>query len=411
MFSTRSPPNGSPCRSGRAATSPQTKRACLSHPSLTPPGSFSSSLSTIWRLSGSSLDGGPRSAAVARTCWAGGPSAQPEIARLVSASVEEKPRLFDLLTRRGATWTEGAFGFTGRSVRVPETFQEEVRECVRVTADEASAWYWQSGPNRWNPKGRHQFGPLRLPFPQAWIEWQVPETANWDGEEEPMLSNAQIGVLVETQEVQDTGDVWTGTDVDPGRWPWPPTAARIVIWTLIHTVGGRQPKLFPLTGGVVMDQDDRPLENRHLMPDPSAVHPDGVTDQEVDDMRRVSEAMWKVAFLAISLMNCKNIKLDRHTPVVRTTKKQRRPRPVGLEYHTIRRPAPARASLADKRAALGGDIPLHLVRGHFATYTADAPLFGKVTGTFWRDWHLRGRAERGIVLSDYQVGRRPDGPD
>lgn len=32
----------------------------------------------------------------------------------------------------------------------------------------------------------------------------------------------------------------------------------------------------------------------------------------------------------------------------------------------------------------------HIVRGHFATYTDDAPLFGKYTGTYWRPAHARG---------------------
>lgn len=35
----------------------------------------------------------------------------------------------------------------------------------------------------------------------------------------------------------------------------------------------------------------------------------------------------------------------------------------------------------------------HIVRGNFATYTEDAPLLGKYTGTFWRPAHARGVAD------------------
>ena len=35
----------------------------------------------------------------------------------------------------------------------------------------------------------------------------------------------------------------------------------------------------------------------------------------------------------------------------------------------------------------------HIVRGHFATYTDNNPLFGKYTGTYWRPSHARGIKE------------------
>ena len=46
---------------------------------------------------------------------------------------------------------------------------------------------------------------------------------------------------------------------------------------------------------------------------------------------------------------------------------------------------------------------LHLCRGHFKTYTEEAPLFGKYTGTFWWQPSLRGKEENGIIRKDYSV--------
>ena len=46
---------------------------------------------------------------------------------------------------------------------------------------------------------------------------------------------------------------------------------------------------------------------------------------------------------------------------------------------------------------------LHICRGHFATYTQDAPLFGNFVGTVWKPQHVRGNAQHGAVVKDYRV--------
>jgi hypothetical protein len=46
---------------------------------------------------------------------------------------------------------------------------------------------------------------------------------------------------------------------------------------------------------------------------------------------------------------------------------------------------------------------LHICRGHFKSYTEDAPLFGKHTGTYWWADRVRGDRSRGRVEKDYAV--------
>ena len=58
---------------------------------------------------------------------------------------------------------------------------------------------------------------------------------------------------------------------------------------------------------------------------------------------------------------------------------------------------------ASTRSAEAGYTPLHLVRGHFATYTEDRKLFGKYTGRFWIPQHNRGSAAFGEVKKRYTV--------
>jgi hypothetical protein len=48
-------------------------------------------------------------------------------------------------------------------------------------------------------------------------------------------------------------------------------------------------------------------------------------------------------------------------------------------------------------------LKLHIVRGHFAEYTEEAPLFGRVTGRFFRSIHTRGNADLGVKKPDYKV--------
>lgn len=49
---------------------------------------------------------------------------------------------------------------------------------------------------------------------------------------------------------------------------------------------------------------------------------------------------------------------------------------------------------------------LHLCRGHFKEYTKENPLFGKHTGLYWWQPHIRGDKKRGIVMKDYQISRQ-----
>jgi hypothetical protein len=47
--------------------------------------------------------------------------------------------------------------------------------------------------------------------------------------------------------------------------------------------------------------------------------------------------------------------------------------------------------------------PLHICRGHFKTFTEEARLFGKYTGTYWWPAHVRGSVDEGVVEKDYRV--------
>jgi hypothetical protein len=57
----------------------------------------------------------------------------------------------------------------------------------------------------------------------------------------------------------------------------------------------------------------------------------------------------------------------------------------------------------ERRRRRGLVHALHICRGHFKTFTEDAPLFGKRVGTYWWASQVRGKAEEGVVEKDYRV--------
>src|SRR5262249_5617236 len=66
---------------------------------------------------------------------------------------------------------------------------------------------------------------------------------------------------------------------------------------------------------------------------------------------------------------------------------------------------PIRKVLEQQRAGVGGSLrkALHLCRGHFKTFTADAPLMGHAAGTYFWGPHIRGAQSEGVVQKDYRV--------
>jgi hypothetical protein len=111
------------------------------------------------------------------------------------------------------------------------------------------------------------------------------------------------------------------------------------------------------------------------------------------------------AFLAVSVMHCRNVEVRTVDPPAALARQAaRRGGPPLCRYHVLDI-APMRRILDTqgdaRRRGLGH--ALHVCRGHFKTYTADAPLFGRHVGQYWWADHARGAADRGRVDKDYRV--------
>jgi hypothetical protein len=112
-----------------------------------------------------------------------------------------------------------------------------------------------------------------------------------------------------------------------------------------------------------------------------------------------------VACLAVTFAHCHNVQTSEHQP----SRQQRRFRerhggPPLVTWRTIDVPGIERLLRTEGGLAERGlHKALHLVRANFAHYTEEAPLFGKLTGTFYRPQHVRGRDTERTAPHRYRV--------
>jgi|WetSurMetagenome_2_1015567.scaffolds.fasta_scaffold17395_2 hypothetical protein len=113
---------------------------------------------------------------------------------------------------------------------------------------------------------------------------------------------------------------------------------------------------------------------------------------------------------ALSLMHCKNVTFEIVVVPPKVQKAREKRGVANITFKTlvieplrqqVRREAaagPTGEQSQIKRA-------MHIARGHFKDYRNGPGLFGKLQGLYWWDMHVRGSADAGVVVKDYQVKR------
>jgi hypothetical protein len=218
-------------------------------------------------------------------------------------------------------------------------------------------------------------GPQRPPFDKMWFEGTWPgRIGDW------VLGAQEVAVYTSTS----MRDKTTGkSTLIPGEFALTPF--------FLMTDGSIT--RFPVAVRMKADAEGIPQRIRYA----SYSAADSTNEQDRVALGMVLPTLW-----AIGLMNCRNVKTQEIQRPSIKTKKVRRARNTGLlSYHTI--VLPRQPGEGGRGGIPTGRTRLHMVRGHFATYTREAPLFGKYTGTFWKPWHLAGNPEAGVVESDYKL--------
>jgi hypothetical protein len=104
-------------------------------------------------------------------------------------------------------------------------------------------------------------------------------------------------------------------------------------------------------------------------------------------------------FFALALMNCRNVSLRE-----RGSSRSAGPGPTGDAFHEVVIDGTARGSgRGNGETATTASGRAHLARGHFKTFTEDAPLLGKHVGTYWWGWQVRGQESAGVIEKTYKL--------
>ena len=102
-------------------------------------------------------------------------------------------------------------------------------------------------------------------------------------------------------------------------------------------------------------------------------------------------------------LSCKNITTQDNEPPLKLNKKRKKTGKQELFTYKTLIIKPTGKKQESQQAQGLWDNRVHLCRGHFKEYTAEKPLFGRVTGRFWWQPSVRGNVKEGVVMKDYKI--------
>lgn len=132
----------------------------------------------------------------------------------------------------------------------------------------------------------------------------------------------------------------------------------------------------------------------------------GLRATKIERDRELYDSTWPVVRFALDFLvavNAKNIGVeDVVKPRTRKTKRKKLNNQ-GVKFKTlIIKPGKTKTEDED-RPTTETNLPLHVCRGHFKTYTKEKPLFGSYSGTFFWRAFSRGKDKHGRIEKNYRV--------
>lgn len=107
------------------------------------------------------------------------------------------------------------------------------------------------------------------------------------------------------------------------------------------------------------------------------------------------------ALFVVNLMHCKNVIVEPQPVSKREARKAEKQNRPAFRYHLLKvRSSRKMYTITGRRDV---EYSTHICRGHFKTFTDDAPLFGRFVGTYWWEAQVRGRDKSHTVDKDYEV--------
>lgn len=233
-----------------------------------------------------------------------------------------------------------------------------------------------------HPPGQIRWGGLTVPMP--------PERLEQAGQMFPVLHN----------QTPDYGYYVTGFAYHPGRV----TLNQIPnVGVLLHP-HGEPPERFVYTTGP-LDMTRARLDRMFPAQFTS------VDESDPNDIRFYRELSWALVSMVgqvFTALHCRNVIRSQYRPTEVEVKRQRKGGKLPpVVYSTLAIQLPGSASGSPSTGGgLSSPKRLHTVRGHFKNLKD--PRF-KEPGWHWWPAHLRGSADKGVVVKDYNLTARPDG--
>ncbi len=236
------------------------------------------------------------------------------------------------------------------------------------------------------------FGPLRPPYPVMWMEWDVPDRVLIEGQWVDGQRSHWAALVTTTEEVNAEVEVMVRLFFTRSDGRIPALDGRLV----------RGVEMLPILKRMRIDA----VTGRYVYDSGADLIPNSATDdpQTLHDMKLLSDAHVVVVWMALQLINCRNVTTRQQGSVFTRSGTEKRQGVPVTRYHTI--VLPGTEINGDRHKGKGRSkqdvLAMHKVRGHFKRYTAEAPLMGKHVGTYWWGWQVRGKPEHGTVIADYK---------
>lgn len=270
--------------------------------------------------------------------------------------------------------------------------------------------YWLGNKDRYDLN--EDFGPLMPPYPAIWAEWSVPRGARTTHIEQQAEIDSLVGTrhacLLYTQDfhpyADGTNDPLDPTSTTPLRALVEDGNTMLCGHILTQVPGDDRIIHVPVATIIAVEnQTGRFIRGTHqCAADKNTMR--RLHDELDEDMfTMITKIDLNPVYLALNLLNCRNVATVSRGPAFTRSGREKRQGKPGVRYHSIQLPGMSRQSQRGRRTRSDEAVmAMHRVRGHFKTYTAEAPLMGRHVGTYWWGWQVRGSKDRGEIVADYQ---------
>lgn len=288
-----------------------------------------------------------------------------------------------------------------------KVFRNQIAESESFIADDIAEFYLAHEKQEWDFD--NDFGPICPPCEKFIVEWILPppEKVNIKAPRQFEINDynrnrfpkakGQIVVCVEPERLQQLGCSGPITKHILNYKNKHPSCRWVFVVHQALVLGDGTACILSGLKLVVISDVGRILECGHMYFSKSDV-PFMNGDQP-------APAGLHEMLLTLDFMSCPKVAVtdatEKEGPSRKWMKRQGLPE---IRYHTLNI-----TPMKELLRTVGGieqntfQKAMHLCRGHWAHYTADKPLFGKFTGTFWKPAHVRGSVEQGIVDKDYRI--------